>query len=203
MRVSSAPLEFRKGLFVRHPIFNMLLGLCTSLAVSIRVENAIAMGLATIFVLSLSNLMISLLRNQIPEEIELPSFLVIIATFVTFAEITLKALLPSIYKALGIYLPLIAVNCIVLARAKSFASRTMPKVAFADGLGMSFGYTYGILLISIIRELIGKSEIIIFGRQIFSWGLAPTELFVLPPGGFIVMGLLLAVFARMERRQRS
>ncbi len=199
--MSSAPLEFRKGLFKRHPIFYMLLGLCTSLAVSIRVENAIAMGLATIFALSLSNLMISLLRNQIPEEVELPAFLVIIATFVTFAEITLKALLPGIHKALGIYLPLIAVNCIVLARAKSFASRTTPKVAFADGLGMSIGYTYGILLISIIRELLGNGEINVLGRQLFSWGLAPTELLILPPGGFMVMGLLLALFKRIERRQ--
>jgi electron transport complex protein RnfE len=179
----------------------MLLGLCTSLAVSIRVENAIAMGLATIFALSLSNLMISLLRDQIPEEVELPAFLVIIATFVTFAEITLKALLPGIHKALGIYLPLIAVNCIVLARAKSFASRTTPKVAFADGLGMSIGYTYGILLISIIRELLGNGKINVLGRQLFSWGLAPTELLVLPPGGFMVMGLLLALFKRIERRQ--
>jgi electron transport complex protein RnfE len=199
--MTSAPLEFRKGLFVRHPIFNMLLGLCTSLAVSIRVENAIAMGLATIFALSLSNLLISVLRNQIPEEVELPAHLIIIATFVTFTEITLKSLLPGIHKALGIYLPLITVNCIVLARAQSYASRSPPKNAFADGLGMGFGYTYGILLISIIRELLGNGKIIVLGRQLFSWGIAPTELLVLPPGGFIVMGLLLALFTRIERRK--
>jgi electron transport complex protein RnfE len=201
--MTTAPLEFKKGLFVRHPIFRMLLGLCTSLAVSIRVENAIAMGFATIFALSFSNLMISLLRNQIPEEVELPAFLIIIATFVTFTEITLKALSPGIHKALGIYLPLITVNCIVLARTQSYASRTTLRNAFADGLGMSIGYTYGIFLISVIRELFGKGEIVAFGRHILSWGLAPTEFFVLPPGGFIVMGLLLAIFTRVERGRKS
>jgi electron transport complex protein RnfE len=179
----------------------MLLGLCTALAVSIRVENGIAMGLATIFVLASSNFIISLLKDQIPSEIELPAFLVIIATFVTSTEITLKALLPDIHKALGIYLPLITVNCIVLARAQSFAARTSPKNALADGIGMGFGYTYGILLISFIRELIGKGSIVILGQTIFSWRLPQTELFVLPPGGFIVMGLLLAMFTRIERRR--
>ncbi len=200
--MSSAPLEFKKGLFVRHPIFHMALGLCTALAVSILVENAIVMGLATIFVLASSNLLISILKDQIPREVELPTFLVIIGAFVTFTEITLKAFLPQIHKALGIYLPLIAVNCIVLARVQSFAARTTPKKALADGLGMGVGYTYGILLISIIRELFGKGGIVILGRSIFSWGLPKTELLALPPGGFIVMGLLLAVFTRIERRRQ-
>jgi electron transport complex protein RnfE len=199
--MSSAPLEFKKGLFVRHPIFHMLLGLCTSLAVSIRVQNGIAMGLATIFVLSLSNYIISLLKDQIPREVELPAFLVIIASFVTFTEITLKAFLPEIHGALGIYLPLIAVNCIVLARAQSYAARARPLNALFDGLGMGVGYTYGILIISLIRELLGNGGVIILERQIFSWGLPRAELFVLPPGGFIVMGLLLAFFTRIERRR--
>ncbi len=199
--MTSAPLEFRKGLFLRHPVFHMLLGLCTALAVSIRVQNGLAMGAATIFVLATSNYIIAVLKDQIPREIELPAFLVIIATFVTFTEITLKAFLPEIHKALGIYLPLVTVNCIVLARAESFAARARPLNALFDGLGMGFGYTYGILLISLIRELFGKGGIIILGRQIFSWGIAPTELFVLPPGGFIIMGLLLAIFGRIERRR--
>jgi electron transport complex protein RnfE len=200
--MTTAPLEFKRGLFVRHPIFHMLLGLCTSLAVSIRVENALAMGLATIFVLSISNLIISLLKNQIPKEVELPAFLVIIATFVTFTEITLKSFLPQIHQALGIYLPLITVNCIVLARAQSYAARAQPLNAFSDGLGMGIGYTYGILIISIIRELFGKGGIIILGSSILKWGLPQTELFALPPGGFIVMGLLLAFFTRIERRRK-
>ncbi|GBE18999.1 MAG TPA: electron transport complex subunit RsxE [Euryarchaeota archaeon] len=200
--MSSAPLEFEKGLFTKHPIFHMTLGLCTALAVSILVENAIAMGLATIFVLVSSNLLISLLKDQIPKEIELPTFLVIIGAFVTFTEITLKAFLPQIHKALGIYLPLIAVNCIVLARVQSFAARTTPKKAVADGLGMGIGYAYGILIISFIRELFGNGSIVILGRSIFSWGIPPTELLVLPPGGFIVMGLLLAVFTHIERRRQ-
>ncbi len=201
--MATAALEFKKGLFMRHPVFHMLLGLCTSLAVSIRVENAIAMGLATIFVLTLSNYIISLIKDQIPGEIELPAFLVIIATFVTMTEVTLKAILPEIHKALGIYLPLVTVNCIVLARAQSFAARTAPIKAMADGLGMGIGYTYGILLISFIRELLGKGVIVILDKPILSWRLPPTELFALPPGGFIVMGLLLALFSRIERRHRA
>lgn len=200
--MTTFPLEFRKGLYKRHPVFHMLLGLCTSLAVSIRVENALAMGLATIFALTLSNLVISLLRNQIPREVELPSFLVIIATFVTLTEITLKGFLPDIHKALGIYLPLITVNCIVLARAQSLASRAPPRIAAADGLGMGLGYSWGIVLISVIRELFGKGSIVILGREVLALGLAPTELLVLPPGGFIVMGILLAMFNGLERRQR-
>jgi len=199
--MSSAPLEFKKGLFVRHPVFHMLLGLCTSLAISIKVENALAMGVATIFVLGASNMLISLLRNQIPREIELPSFLVIIATFVTLTEITLKAFTPEIHKALGIYLPLITVNCIVLARAQSFAARTTPIKALADGLGMGVGYTYGLLIISVIRETFGKGGIEIMGKTLFTLNIAPTELLALPPGGFILMGLLLAVFTRFERRR--
>jgi electron transport complex protein RnfE len=166
------------------------------------VENALAMGLATILVLSISNLIISLLKNQIPKEVELPAFLVIIATFVTFTDITLKSFLPQIHQALGIYLPLITVNCIVLARAQSYAARAQPLNAFSDGLGMGIGYTYGILIISIIRELFGKGGIIILGRSILEWGLPQTELFALPPGGFIVMGLLLAFFTRIERRRK-
>ncbi len=190
--MSSAPLDFKKGLFVRHPVFHMLLGLCT----------ALAMGVATIFVLSTSNLLISLLRNQIPREVELPSFLVIIATFVTLTEITLKAFTPELHKALGIYLPLITVNCIVLARAQSFAARTTPKKALADGLGMGIGYTYGMLIISIIREIFGRGGIEIMGRTLFTLSLPQTELLALPPGGFILMGLLLAVFTRIERRRQ-
>ncbi len=200
--MSSAPLDFKKGLFVRHPVFHMLLGLCTALAISIKVENALAMGVATIFVLSTSNLLISLLRNQIPREVELPSFLVIIATFVTLTEITLKAFTPELHKALGIYLPLITVNCIVLARAQSFAARTTPKKALADGLGMGIGYTYGMLIISIIREIFGRGGIEIMGRTLFTLSLPQTELLALPPGGFILMGLLLAVFTRIERRRQ-
>jgi electron transport complex protein RnfE len=180
----------------------MLLGLCTSLAISIKVENALAMGVATIFVLGASNLLISLLKNQIPREVELPSFLVIIATFVTLTEITLKAVTPAIHKALGIYLPLITVNCIVLARAQSFAARTTPKKALADGLGMGVGYTYGILIISFIREIFGKGGIEIMGKTLFTLSLQQTEFLALPPGGFIVMGLLLAVFTRIERRRQ-
>jgi len=198
--VKGARLEFKKGLFMRHPVFHMLLGLCTSLAVSIKVENALAMGLATIFVLSSSNYFIALLKNQIPSEVELPSFLVVIATFVTFSELTLKAFLPAIHKALGIYLPLVTVNCIVLARAQAFAARNPPIKALADGLGMGIGYSYSLILISVIRELFGNGGIAILGRQVFSWGFPQTELLILPPGGFIVMGLLLAVFARIERR---
>ncbi len=192
--------EFRKGIIGKHPVFSMLLGLCTTLAISIRVENAIAMGVATIFILSLSNLVISLLRDEIPHTISLPAYLVIIATFVTLVEVALKGFLPDIHKALGIYLPLIVVNCIVLARAEAHASKHKPLSSFLDGAGMGTGYALGLLLISVIRETIGTGKIVIQGATIFRVGIMPAEIMILPPGGFFVMGLLLALFAYIERR---
>jgi len=140
--------EFSKGLLQRHPVFKMTLALCTTLAVSTRIENGVAMGAATIFALAASNGVISLIGPWVPEDVRIPSFLVVIATFVTLADLTLRAFLPGIHAALGICLPLVTVNCIVLARADGFASKNPVAPAVADGLG----YTWGILAISAIRE---------------------------------------------------
>lgn len=190
--------EFKKGVSLKHPIFSMLLGLCSTLAVSIRVVNAIAMGLAFIFVLSCSNFVISAFRKHIPKDIHLPAFLMIIAAFVTIVEVTLKGFYPDIHKALGIYLPLITVNCIVLARAESFASRNPPVLSAADGFGMGVGYGWGILLISIIRELLGTGGLAL-GSLRLKFNIIPLELLVLPPGGFLVMGLLLAFLSSRRK----
>lgn len=191
--------EFKKGLSIKHPIFNMLLGLCSTLAVSIRVVNALAMGAAFIFVLTLSNFVISLMRNRIPKNIHLPAFLMVIAGFVTIVEVTLKGFYPDIHKALGIYLPLITVNCIVLARAESFASRNAPALSAADGLGMALGYAYGILLIAFIREILGTGGLALGSLSIKLSMIAPLEILVLPPGGFLVMGLMLAFLSFRKR----
>jgi electron transport complex protein RnfE len=194
--------EFRKGIWGKHPVFCLLLGLCTTLAVSIRVENAVAMGIATICILSAANTVISLLRKAIPHTVHLPVFLVVIATFVTLVEVFLKGFLPDIHKALGIYLPLIVVNCIVLARAEAHASKHGPLSAFLDGAGMGTGYAIGIVLIAVIRETWGTGMIVIRGVTLLRVGILPAEIMVLPPGGFLVMGLLLALFAFLERRMR-
>jgi len=191
--------EFKKGLSINHPIFNMLLGLCSTLAVSIRVVNAIAMGAAFVFVLTLSNFVISLMRNRIPRNIHLPAFLIVIAGFVTIVEVTLKGFYPDVHKALGIYLPLITVNCIVLARAESFASRNSPVLSAADGLGMALGYAYGILVIAFIREILGTGGLAL-GSLSVKLSITPLELLVLPPGGFLVMGLMLAFLSFRKRR---
>ncbi len=184
--------EFQKGLHSRHPVFRMLLGLCTTLAVSTRVENAIAMSLATIFVLTASNFVISILAWQIPKEVRIPAYLVIIATFVTLVEITLESFYPAMHRALGIYLPLITVNCIVLARVEAFASKHAALSSAADGFGMGIGYAWGIMMISIIRELFGTGKIVL-GNFYLGIGIPPMELLVLPPGGFLVIGLILGV----------
>ena len=192
--------EMKRGVYLRHPIFNMLLGLCTTLAVSISLVNAFAMSMATIFVLSFSNLSISLLRNNIRKEIHLPAFLVIISGFVTVVEISLKGFYPELHKALGIYLPLIAVNCIVLARAESYAYRAKPLFSFFDGLGMGLGYAWGILLISFIRELLGTGKIEFWIINL-SLNISPIKILTLPPGGFLTMGLILAFLKFREVRK--
>ncbi|MEE9594484.1 MAG: electron transport complex subunit RsxE, partial [Candidatus Hydrothermarchaeales archaeon] len=168
------------------------LGLCTTLAVSIRVENAIAMSLATIFVLTASNFVISILAWQIPKKVRIPAYLVIIATFVTLVEMTLESFYPAMHRALGIYLPLITVNCIVLARVEAFASKHEALASAADGFGMGIGYAWGIMIISIIRELFGTGKIVL-GNFYLGIGIPPMELLVLPPGGFLVIGLILGV----------
>lgn len=186
--------EFVKGLFKENPVFSIVLGLCPVLAVSTSVENALAMGMAVTFVLFFSNLLVSLLRKIIPDSVRIPSFIIIIATFVTIAGMLMEAYLPALNRSLGIFVPLIVVNCIILGRAESFASKNSPLKSIFDGLGMGVGFTLALTLISFIRELIGTAGFSIFG---FSFHL-PIEgaiMFILPPGALLTMGILLAFFS--------
>lgn len=183
--------EFTKGIFKRNPVFVLLLGLCPVLAVSTSVSNALGMGAAATFVLVFSNLIISLIRKVIPQKIRIPCFIVVIATFVTIVELFLKAYLPDLDRSLGIFVPLIVVNCIILGRAEAHASRNPVGSSIADGLGMGIGFTLGLILIGAIREILGANTL--FDYQLCP-GFRPALIMILPPGAFLTIGLLLGLF---------
>jgi len=199
--------EFLKGLFKENPIFVVVLGLCPTLAVTTQTINGIGMGLAVIFVLTMSNLLISLLRNFIPEMVRIPAYIVIIASFVTIVQMVIKAFAPELDRALGIFIPLIVVNCIILGRAEAFASKNPPLLSVMDGLGMGLGFTLSLTLIGFIREVLGSGTITLqlagIGTVIdlSQWISAPAVVMILPTGGFVVMGLLLAFFQYLRNRQ--
>ena len=178
--------EFLQGLYKRNPVFFLMLGLCPTLAVTTTVSNAIAMSVATIFVLVCSGIIISLTRKLIPDEIRIPSFIVIIATFVTMVYLFMQAYTPEMAESLGIYLMLIVVNCIVLGRALAFAYKNPIWLTLQDSMGMGLGFTLALIIISAIREFIGTGSIL--GYEIFSSGIM---IFVFPPGALLVMGLIL------------
>lgn len=191
--------EFIKGIFRENPVFCLVLGLCPALAVSSRLENAVTMGAAVIFVLLCSEIIISSLRKYIPKEIRIPSFIVIIATFVTIASLVMQAYIPALNKALGIYVPLIVVNCIILGRAEAFASKNKIKDSIYDAIGMGIGFTFALSLIAIIRELLGTMKIEAFGITFLSLPFQPALIFILAPGALLVMGLLLAFFNKVKK----
>ncbi|NPV38337.1 Electron transport complex protein RnfE [Brevinematales bacterium NS] len=199
--------EFLKGLFKENPIFVVVLGLCPTLAVTTQTINGIGMGLAVIFVLTMSNLLISLLRNFIPEMVRIPAYIVIIASFVTIVQMVIKAFAPELDRALGIFIPLIVVNCIILGRAEAFASKNPPLLSVMDGLGMGLGFTLSLTLIGFIREVLGSGTITLqlagIGTVIdlSQWISSPAVVMILPTGGFVVMGLLLAFFQYLRNRQ--
>ena len=178
------------GLVTENPTFRLVLGMCPTLAITTAAVNGLGMGLATTFVLMCSNLVISLLRRLIPERIRIPAFVIIIATFVTMVEMLMKAFLPALNQTLGIYIPLIVVNCIIFARAEAFAFRNPPLESLLDGLGMGLGFTGAITLLAAIRELIGAGTL--FGAQIMPLSYQPMAIVTMTPGGFIVLGFLLA-----------
>lgn len=180
---------FMNGILNENPTFRLVLGMCPTLAISTAVTQGIGMGLATTFVLVFSNLVISLLRNVIPEKVRIPSFVVVIATFVTIVDLMLKAFIPSLSQSLGLYIPLIVVNCIIFARAESFAFKNTPLRSLADGLGMGMGFTLGITLLSAVREVIGSGTFL--GVQVMPAAYHPMAIVIRPPGGFIMLGLLL------------
>ncbi len=185
MRIIS---EFKKGVIKENPIFFLVLGLCPALAVSNSLKNALGMGLAATFVLVFSNSIISLIRKLIPDKIRIPCFIVVIATFVTIVELVMKTYFPVLDKSLGIFVPLIVVNCIILGRAEAFASRNGLLVSIADGLGMGAGFTIALMAIAGIREFLGNGTL--FGLKLIP-GFEPALTFALAPGALLVLGLLI------------
>lgn len=179
------------GLFKENPTFVLLLGMCPTLAVTTSAMNGLGMGLTTLVVLTLSNLIISLLRKVIPDKIRIPAFIVIIASFVTIVELLLKAYIPSLYEALGIYIPLIVVNCIILGRAEAYAYSNGVVASLFDGLGMGMGFTLALTLIGAFRELLGTGKI--FDLSIMPSSFVPASIFVMAPGAFFVLAALTAI----------
>ena len=192
---------FINGLLNENPTFRLVLGTCPTLAVTTSAINGIGMGLAATFVLVCSNIVVSCVRKLIPDKARIPSFIVIIATFVTIVQMVMQAFLPSLYDALGLFIPLIVVNCIILARAEAFASKNGPLISAMDGLGMGLGFTCSITLIGIIRELIGNGTV--FGISLLGASYQPMLLLVLAPGGFITYGLVLGIINAITARRQA
>ena len=190
--------EFTKGLIKENPTLVSLLGMCPTLAITVSASNAIGMGAAATFVLVCSNLVISLLKKVIPSQVRLPAYIVIIAGFVTVAGFILKAAQPDIYDALGIFLPLITVNCIILGRAEMFASKNSPAASVFDGLGMGVGFTLAMLAVSSVREIFGNGTW--FGLQIRPEFMEPMAIFIYPAGGFFVLGCVIALVNKISKR---
>jgi electron transport complex protein RnfE len=188
--------NFTKGFIKENPVFVLLLGMCPTLGVTSSAINGLGMGLATTFVLVMANLVVSLIKKQIPDKVRIPSFIVIIATFVTIVELVMEAYLPSLFKSLGLFIPLIVVNCIVLGRAEAFASKNNVVSSVVDGLGIGFGFSFALVLLGGIRELLGSGKL--FSITIYPENYV-TLLFVLAPGAFIVLGYLIAIINRLKK----
>lgn len=191
--------EFTKGLIKENPTFVQLLGMCPTLAVTTSVINALGMGLSATAVLIASNVVISLLRKFIPNKIRIASYIVVIAGFVSVIEMLLSAFLPEISKALGVFIPLIVVNCIILARAEAFASKNTVGASALDGLGMGLGFTMALTLIGSIRELLGAGSLL--GINVLGSGFMPATILILPPGAFLVLGIILGVINLIKAKK--
>lgn len=187
------------GLFKENPTFVLMLGMCPTLAVTTSAMNGLGMGLTTTVVLIMSNLIISLLRNVIPDKVRIPAYIVIIASFVTVVELLLEGFIPALYSALGIYIPLIVVNCIILGRAESFASKNGPIESIFDGIGMGLGFTLGLTSIGMVREILGAGQI--FGLQVLPASYEGITIFILAPGAFFVLAALTAVQNKVRNKK--
>ena len=179
------------GIVKENPTFVLTLGMCPTLAVTTSAKNGLGMGLTTMVVLALSNAFISLLRKVIPDKVRIPAFIVIIASFVTVMELLLEGFLPSLYDALGIYIPLIVVNCIILGRAEAYASKNPILPSLFDGIGMGLGFTIALTMIGAVRELLGAGQI--FGMTVMPSGYVPVSIFIMAPGAFFVLAMLTAI----------
>lgn len=200
---------FKQGLSIENPLTVLMIGLCATLAVSTQFQNALFMGLAVIFVLTMSNVLISLFRKAIPSEVRIPIFIVIIAAFVTIVDLVMKAFVPGVYVVLGIWIPLIVVNCIILGRAEAFAYVNGVGLSIADGLGMGIGYSTVIVLLAFVRELFGTGHIVWFEGTLISLpsGYAPPSLLLLFPGAFLVFAFMIVgarwINERFEARKEA
>jgi len=197
----TARQDFLKGLSSENPIFRQMLGMCPTLAVTNAVVNGIAMGLATSFVLIFSSLVISSIKRLIPNQVRIASYIVIIASFVTIADRVLAGFFPAISKALGPFVPLIVVNCIILGRAEAFASKNKVGRSVIDAVGMSLGFFLALLLLSSIRELLGSGTLL--GHPVLGEWFEPWVIMLLPPGAFITLGLLMAISIQLEKRRKG
>jgi electron transport complex protein RnfE len=190
--------ELIKGLIHENPTFVLMLGLCPTLAVSISLVNGLGMGVAATFVIIFSNILIAALKDVIPDKVRIPCYIVVIATFVTITELVMKAYFPPLNRALGIYVPLIVVNCIVLGRAEAFASKNKILNSLMDGIGMGIGFTLALLLISGIREILGTGKIL--GYNVFN-NFEPILIIAMPSGALLVIGLLLGLFNFLKEKK--
>lgn len=199
--------DFKKGLWQQNPVFRMLIGMCPTLAVTNQVQNGLAMGAATSFTLISSSLIISVFRKLIPDEVRIPAFIVVIATFVTIVDLFLEASFPAISKELGAYVPLIIVNCLILGRQESFASKNPTHRALADAVGMGLGFTFALIALSALREILGSGTFL--GLSVITKDFQPWLIMLTPPGAFLSLGVMLGIirlidkFAKPENKKRG
>ncbi|MBQ8503185.1 MAG: electron transport complex subunit E [Clostridia bacterium] len=191
--------EFSKGIIAENPVLRLVLGTCPTLATTTSVESAVGMGLAASAVLVCSNVAISALRKVIPDKVRIPAYIVIIASFVTIVQMLVKAFMPALDEQLGVYLPLIVVNCIILGRAEAFASKNPVLASALDGLGMGVGFTVALFLMSSVREILGAGTF--YGISVPFLAENPMLIFILPPGGFFVFGVLMAAVNRLAEKK--
>ncbi len=184
------------GIYKENPTFVLMLGMCPTLAVTVSASNGIGMGLSTTVVLVMSNILVAALRKIIPDKVRIPIFIVVVATFVTIVQLLLEAFIPSLYDALGIYIPLIVVNCIILGRAEAFASQNGVMLSALDGVGMGVGFTLGLTLIGVFREVLGNGTI--FNVKVTPEAFEPAVIFILAPGAFLVLAMLTAIQNRLQ-----
>ena len=192
--------EFKRGIISENPILVLALGLCPSLATSTSVQNGLGMGMAATFVLTCSNIIVSLLRKVIPDKVRIPCFIVVIATFVTIVQLVLKAYLPALDKQLGIFVPLIVVNCVILGRAEAFASKNNIFRSLIDGIVMGLGFTGSLCILSVIREILGSNKL--FGLKFFP-GYEPMTVFILAPGGFFTIAFVMGMIKFLGSRKKG
>lgn len=199
MKPNTPAERLYNGLIKENPTFVMMLGMCPTLAVTTSAMNGLGMGLTTMVVLTMSNMIISLLRKVIPDGVRMPAFIVIVASFVTIVQFLLEGFIPALYSSLGIYIPLIVVNCIILGRAEAYASKNKVVPSIFDGIGMGLGFTLGLTSIGIFREILGAGQI--FGFQVMPSSYEPITIFILAPGAFFVLAMLVALQNKLKMKK--